>query len=366
MTLSRDSAEPSAGAERESEHSPLEALLSVLTAKRPVLIQTHDFPDHDAVGAAFGLCELLSRRGFSCSIAYGGSIQSISLSEMIKELNIELIPLDVALQARGDTQSTAGSPAPNSAQMPGNAQTPADAQTIVVDGSPASGTVRAVAGHLTAVIDHHPARKRLSVPFADVRLDVGSCAAIVWTYWKEAGEEPEGAAATALLAGIQLDTDFLSRRVSKTDLDAHHDLFFRGNHELARAIVRTSLSVDQLADIARAFSSVRVTDGALLAEVSGDYPAELLSVLADFLLRLREVSFVVVIEVRGPEFRLSARTRDRAIDTGHVIRHALAGIGSGGGHPHMAGGIIKPERYPGGDAFLARIVDEIAACRSQE
>jgi nanoRNase/pAp phosphatase (c-di-AMP/oligoRNAs hydrolase) len=348
MTLSRDSAEPSAGAERESGHSPFEALLSVLTAKRPVLIQTHDFPDHDAVGAAFGLCELLSRRGFSCSIAYGGSIQSISLSEMIKELSIKLIPLDAAQQAGDD------------------AQTPSDAQTIVVDGSPASGTVRAVAGKLVAVIDHHPARKRLSVPFADVRLDVGSCAAIVWTYWKEAGEEPEGAAATALLAGIQLDTDFLSRRVSKTDLDAHHDLFFRGNHELARQVVRTSLSVDQLADIGRAFSSVRVTDGALLAEVSGDYPAELLSVLADFLLRLREVSFVVVIEVRGPEFRLSARTRDRAIDTGHVIRHALAGIGSGGGHPHMAGGIIKPERYPGGDAFLARIVDEIAACRSQE
>lgn len=347
MKLSRDSAEPStgaessAGAERESGRSPFEALLSVLTVKRPVLIQTHDFPDHDAVGAAFGLRELLTRRGFGCSIAYGGTIQSISLSEMIKELSIELIPLD-------------------------SAQIPREAQTIVVDGSPASGTVRAVAGRLTAVIDHHPARKRLSVPFADVRTDVGSCAAIVWTYWKEAVEEPEGAAATALLAGIQLDTDFLSRRVSKTDLDAHHDLFFRGNHELARAIVRTALSVDQLADIGRAFSSVRVSGGALLAEVSGDYQSELLSVLADFLLRLREVSFVVVIEVRGPEFRLSARTRDRAIDTGHVIRHALAGIGSGGGHPHMAGGFIKPDCYPGGDAFLARIVDEIAACRSQE
>lgn len=348
MKLSRDSAEPSTGAEssggaeQEAGHSPFESLLSVLTAKRPVLIQTHDFPDHDAVGAAFALRELLARRGFACSIAYGGTIQSISLSEMIKELSIELVPFDGAREA------------------------PGEAQTIVVDGSPASGTVRAVAGKLVAVIDHHPARMRLSVPFADVRTDVGSCAAIVWTYWKEAGEEPEGAAATALLAGIQLDTDFLSRRVSKTDLDAHHDLFFRGNHELARAIVRTSLSVDQLADIARAFSSVRVSGGALLAEVSGDYQAELLSVLADFLLRLREVSFVVVIEVRGPEFRLSARTRDRAIDTGHVIRHALAGIGSGGGHPHMAGGIIKPERYPGGDAFLARIVDEIAACRSQE
>ncbi len=316
-------------------------LLAALSPERPVLIQTHDFPDHDALGAAYALCELLLRRGYDCTMTYGGIIQSISLTEMIARLEINLVTFDCARERN-------------------------DWQTIVVDGSPASGTVRSIAGSLIAVIDHHPARKPLAVPFSDVRIDCGSCSTIIWTYWKEANEEPDRTTATALLAGIQLDTDFLSRRVSKTDLDAHYDLFFRGNNELARAVVRTSLSVGQLSDIGRSFCSVKVLDEALLAEVSGDYSQELLSVLADFLLRLREVSFVVVIETQGTEFRLSARTRDHAIDTGHVIRHALIGIGTGGGHPHMAGGIVHSDRYPGGDAFLARVVNEIKACRSQQ
>ena len=349
MKRSRDSADAgeTKGVPRSHDAGPggnapsFAALLAALDPKRPVLVQTHDFPDHDALGAAYALCELLLRRGFDSAMTYGGAIQSISLSEMIGRLEIKLVPF---------AEAVAG----------------ADWQTIVVDGSPASGTVRAVAGSLVAIVDHHPAKRSISVPFADVRTDCGSCSSIVWTYWKEAREEPDRTTATALLAGIQLDTDFLSRRVSETDLDAHRDLFFRGNNELAHEIVRTSLSVDQLADIGRAFGSFRRANGALLAEVSGDYPQELLSVLADFLLRLKEVSFVVVIETGGGEYRLSARTRDRAIDTGHVIRHALSGIGTGGGHPHMAGGFIKPERYPGGDAFLAKIVEEIAACRSQE
>lgn len=315
------------------------ALLGVLDPARPVLIQTHDFPDHDAVGAAYGLSELLLRRDFSCSITYGGRIQSISLSSMVDRLDIELMPFD---RACADPSL----------------------QTIVVDGSPGSGTVATVAGTLTAVIDHHPAWKTVTCPYIDLRVSAGSCCSIVWTYWKEAGDEPDRTTATALLAGIQLDTDFLSRRVSGIDLDAHYNLFFKGNPELAREVVRTSLRVDELAEIARAMGSVRIAGAILLAELHGDYSTELLSVLADFLLRLQEITFVVVLQMDGGGYRLSARSRDRNIDTGYIVRETLSGIGSGGGHPHMAGGIIDPGKYPGTDAFLGRIADTIAAYRS--
>lgn len=175
-------------------------LCALLDPSRPVLIQTHDFPDHDAVGAAYGLCELLLRHHFHCTMTYGGLIQSISLASMVDRLDISLVSFAEATR--------------NSAY-----------QTIVVDGSPASGTVKIVAGTLIAVIDHHPQRRTLTCPFTDIRTDVGSCSSIIWTYWQEVNEEPDKTTATALLAGIQLDTDFLSRRVSKTDLDAHYDLF---------------------------------------------------------------------------------------------------------------------------------------------
>ncbi len=317
---------------------PYRSLLETLNPKRSVLVQTHDFPDHDALGSAYALCELLLRRNFDCAMTYGGLIQSISLSTMIDALKIKLIPFEAAC-------------------------TDESYQTIIVDGSPAGGTVKTVAGTLTAVIDHHPSRKKLICPFIDVRKEVGSCSAIIWTYWKEAGETPDTTTATALLAGIQLDTDFLSRRVSRTDLDAHYNLFFLGNSELAREVVRTSLSTAQLADIGAAFSSFLITDSILLVEVHGDYTAELLSVLADFLLRLQEISFVIVIEAQGAEYRLSVRTRDRCVDAGYIVRKVLVGIGTGGGHPHMAGGTIRKEKYPGPQKFLQQAANEIAAYR---
>lgn len=310
-------------------------LVGILDPGRPVLVQTHDFPDHDAVGAGLGLKKLLERAGFRASVTWGGLAQGISLAAMIERLGIEPVPFSDAL--RGDWQ------------------------TVAVDGSPFAGTLREVAGTLAGIVDHHPVWKEITCPFADLRTDAGSCSAIVWSYWKEREETPDRNTATALLAGIQLDTDFLSRRVSALDLDAHYALYPLGDPELARDVVRTSLSVEQLSDIGRAFVDYRLSGKVLLVEVHGDYPQELLSVLADFLLRLREIDFAAVIEVRGAEYRVSARSRSADLDAGHILRKTLAPMGAGGGHPHMAGGVVRPEDYPGPEAFLKRLTETIDA-----
>ncbi len=312
---------------------PFHSLTAVLDKNRQVLVQTHDFPDHDAAGAAYGLCELLMRFQYDCAIVYGGCIQSISLANMIARLEIPLFHLD------------SFTPTEN-------------AQTVCVDGSPFSGTIKTLAGNLCGIIDHHPQRKRVDSPFIDLRTESGSCSAMIWTYWQDAGEIPDKTTATALLAGIQLDTNFLSRNVSAVDLDAHYHLFFMGNPNLARDIVNISLSIDQLSDIGNAFRTVLISQSILLAEVHGDYSAELLSVLADFLLRLKEITLVAVLAVKGTEYHISTRCRDPFIDVGHVLRKILVGIGSGGGHPHMAGGIIAPGKYPGAKDLLDKLAHE--------
>jgi nanoRNase/pAp phosphatase (c-di-AMP/oligoRNAs hydrolase) len=314
--------------------SPFAALVGSLDPARPVIVQAHDFPDHDAMGSAYGLSELLLRKGFDAAITYGGGIQSISLSAMIERLEIPIMPFAEAGRLAGG-------------------------QAIIVDGSPVGGTVKTVAGTLVGVIDHHPVRTEFHCPFVDVRRDIGSCATVVWTYWRESGETPDRTTATALLAGIQLDTDFLSRRVSRTDLDAHYALFFLGDGELAREVVQTSLGTDQLAEIGRALGTCRRSGSILAVELQGDYSGELLSVLADFLLRLREITFAIVLATGSSGTRLSARTRDRGVDAGAVLRKVLAGKGSGGGHPHMAGGFIEPSRRPETAKLLADIEAEI-------
>lgn len=318
---------------------PFRVLTGVLDKKRPVLVQAHDHPDHDAIASAYALCELLLRAGYSADLTFGGKVQSISLSIMMERLSISPLPF-----AEAET-------------VPG-------AQTIVVDGSPVDGTIQKTAGELVAVIDHHPYTTSPVCPIVDIRPETGSCSSIIWTYWLDSGEEADKTTATALLAGIQLDTDFLSRQVSKTDLDAHYALFFMGNYELAREIVRTTLKLDQVREIGKAFSSSRVSGSTMLIELKEDYSSELLSVLADFLLRLQEITFVVAVEIRGEEYHLSARTRDCSIDAGSIIRASLTGIGTGGGHRHMAGGLIAPDKYPGSKLLLERITQELDSHRS--
>ncbi len=302
-----------------------------------MVIQAHDFPDHDAVASAWALANLLRRKGFAVSVTAAGSIGGISLAAMMDRLSIVLEPFSVDGRR----------------------------QAITVDGSPSNGTVKKTAGELVGVIDHHPSSRMPDCPFRDIRTDRGSCSSIVWSYWNEAGEEPDPVSATALLAGIQLDTDFLSRRVSPGDLEAHCALFFLGDRDLAREVVRTTLTVSQLPHIAKALANCRVRGDIMACEVGKDCASELLSVLADFLLRLREIAFVVVVEAKGPEFRLSARSRDPRVDAGVALRKALSPMGEGGGHRHMAGGIIDPKRYPGIESLLEIIASEVEAQRRQ-
>ena len=65
-------------------------LLEVLDRKRPVIIQTHDYPDHDAVASGFSLLRLLEEQGFSCSFCYGRDIHDFSVTSIIEDLGIPL------------------------------------------------------------------------------------------------------------------------------------------------------------------------------------------------------------------------------------------------------------------------------------
>ena len=55
-----------------------------------IFIQTHNFPDPDAVAAAFGLKELLDRKGIHTEIIYEGELQRHALIQMIAHLHIPI------------------------------------------------------------------------------------------------------------------------------------------------------------------------------------------------------------------------------------------------------------------------------------
>lgn len=296
------------------------ALVSRLDMGRPVAVQTHDYPDIDAVGSVWALACLLRRHGFSASCVYRGELHSRSLANLIENLGIEI--------------SSAVQLSP-------------EHQVIVVDGSPGNGNVTLAAGELVAVIDHHCRSGDASAPFLDLRPEIASCSTMILGYWMEADAAPPRDIATALLAGIQSDTDFLSRRCSDQDFDAYAALYRAGDWELASRVVRTVLDLRELGLIVSAIEQAVVRDGLLFAFIHGPCASEAPGVLAEFALRAEELSAAVVAKTDEVGVHISVRSKSATISAFSLVRAALAGLGNGGGHAHSAGGIVPESADPG-------------------
>ena len=72
-----------------------EQILDNITGKH-VYIQTHDFPDPDAIASAYGLSELLKIHGIEASICYRGKIERYSTNGMVKALDIDMFKITSA------------------------------------------------------------------------------------------------------------------------------------------------------------------------------------------------------------------------------------------------------------------------------
>ena len=78
-------------------------------------------------------------------------------------------------------------------------------------------------------------------------------------------------------------------------------------------------------------------------EISMSCPDGLVAAVSDLILSLEEVSVSIVFCTREDGIKFSVRSEIPEIHAGYLIREALAGLGDGGGHQEMAGGMIKKE-----------------------
>jgi len=314
-----------------SRDAVFDTLTGILEPSRRVVVQTHNYPDHDAVAAGFALRELLALKGFSAVLAYAGDLESDSLVEAVHVLSIPLLSWDDAVIT-------------------------ADDQIILVDSYIGNRNVTTNTDSVKGVIDHHIPPEPADILFSDIRPTVGSCSTIVWTYYVEADLAVPPAVATALLLGLMMDTDFLTRGVSSLDVDAFGALFGIGDLKGASMMLRNSLSLRHLEVFRKALDHAEYHDDICLLRLDVELPPEVVGILADFFLRLREIRFVVIAVEYGEVIKLSVRSEDENRPASGLLRVALAGIGSGGGHIHMGGGGINRMAYPGWEALKTIIL----------
>ncbi len=304
---------------QEMSKDRIEALFTTLTDVDTLLILPHNDPDPDAVAGAVALKYLLTQKtDINVHIVYQGIIGRAENKAMVSYL---------------------GSPL----QLISTVNTSPPVHFALVDTQPGVGNNALPSDTpATIVIDHHPYREETgSVPFADVRLEVGSTSTILTEYLQAAQLEPEPQLATALFYGIKTDTMGLSRGAGSADAAAYFYLQPKIDADALIAIERAQVPADYFKSFDTALHTTRIYENSVVISYIGNmaYP-DLTAEIADVLLRLEGSQWVVCMGVYERELIMSVRTRSRQGGAGILARTVTGAQGKAGGHGAMAGGQI--------------------------
>lgn len=301
--------------------------LLALCQGRQVYIQTHNFPDPDAIASAFGLQRLLAAWDIPAVLCYDGKLDKLSASRMLEAFRIEMRAYeDLRPQLRPDDY------------------------ILCVDAQKHSGNITDFVGEEVACIDHHPIFVAMEYRYCDIR-PVGACATIIARYYQEMGREPDRDTATALLYGLKIDTLQFTRGVTEEDTAMFHFLFPFSDQAALSRMERNNLEFSDLKAYGAAIEGIELYGTLGLSSIPFPCPDALIAIISNFILALQEVEVAVVYARRPDGFKFSVRSEDPAVHAGVLTHEALEGLGTGGGHREMAGGLILRENIPCLGAF---------------
>lgn len=297
-----------------------QALIELLRGKKRLLVLSHANPDPDSLASAAGLRLFARERaGLPSEFGYSGRIMRAENCEMVRSCAIDMQRLEDLDVRAFDCLA-------------------------LVDTQPGFGHTDLPAGRaIDVVIDHHlPPEVPTTTetpPFNDVRTWVGATSTMVTGYLMDAGIEPPREVATALLYGIRTDTADLSRNASPLDQQAYDFLMKRADRQVLAKIATPSLTPEYFCALREALRATRIYNQVVLCSLGKIAAPEMVAEIADLLLRLEGKRTVFCGGLVGETYYVSVRT-ELERDAYYLIRGALDGEGSFGGHGRIAGGSI--------------------------
>jgi nanoRNase/pAp phosphatase (c-di-AMP/oligoRNAs hydrolase) len=303
----------------------LERLHQLVQNKRKVLIVTHTNPDPDSIASAYALRHLFASWGINSMLVYGGIIWRAENKAMIKRLRIPVRSIQTVNPFNFKVVS-------------------------MVDAQPFSGNVPLPPSLVPSiVIDHHPARQLpllKQVSFVDIRPDYGSTTTILAEYLLEEGVDISRKLATALYYGIMSDTRDLGRNANEVDVRI-------STHLYPKVLVKT-LSQIEYPRLPREYfrilqEALKRTmwyspKGVLISDLGAIMDPDMVAIVADFLIRMDGVRWVLVLAERDHEVFFSLRTTGyHKASADKIARDLIRGVGGGsaGGHETIAGGRVE-------------------------
>ena len=292
--------------------------LIVLLKGHKTYIQTHNFPDPDAIASAYGLQYFLQQFGIDAILCYDGSIDKLSTKRMLTVFSMEILHADLL----ADMQESD--------------------YIVTVDGQKYNTNFTDLPGDEVACVDHHPQVRDCGYHYKDIRM-VGACSSIVVSYYREMGIAIPPLVASALAYGIKMDTADFTRGATAFDAEMFAYSFETADVEKLQEMYKNVMEFKDLRAYAAAIDNIKIYDRTGFACIPFDCPDALIAIISDFILALDVVDVSIVYSVRKDGLKFSVRSEVEAVDAGKLVATALSGYGSGGGHKAMAGGFVPNE-----------------------
>ncbi len=303
----------------EETRQKLQSLVDVIRSSGRLLILTHDNPDPDSMASACALQHLIHRMcNKPAAVAYGGVVGRAENRAMVRELRLHMIHIH---SVRWDEYDA----------------------LALVDHQPRKGWIRWPDRlHPAIIIDHHPlVKQRMAVPFADIRKGFGSNSSLLWQYLKAADIPIPKPLATAMVYGIQSDTQGFFRTALPPDLDAYMAMFRDCDHKKLRTITHPSITSEYFQNY---WDGMRhaVSWGDTITSFAGvvEVP-DLISDIADRMVTIEGVRWSMASGFHDNVLYISVREHHERRDVGRIIRQVVGRLGSAGGHGFMAGAQIR-------------------------
>jgi nanoRNase/pAp phosphatase (c-di-AMP/oligoRNAs hydrolase) len=310
----------------------LHALFEAVSSAERVLILTHNDPDPDAVGSAVALRHLLvNHQKDEVKIAYRGIIGRAENKALVRYLGYPLQRL-----SRADLAPPL--------------------VTALVDTQPGAGNspLRQSAA-VNIVVDHHPWQPdSAKVPHADVRPEVGAASTIMTEYLRAAAVDFPASIATALFYGIKTDTLGLGRSATKADVAAYAFLVPLIDSQALFEIERAQVPAEYFRSLVDTLHATNIYRDVLITYLGWMKYPDLAAEIADWLLRLKGIQWVICLGAHKEHLFIAIRSRHQRGGAGALAHAVIAGLGTAGGHGSMAGGQVRLDGRPP-DALASQI-----------
>ena len=314
-------------------------LLSVIDKNKKLYVQMHRPPDPDCLASSVVLSDMLKNEGLHPVIVYTGLIRKPETMELIDNLGISLVRLDMESNRELIKE---------------------DDQIIAVDCQKENSNITHLIGNYIACVDHHPELSVKEYAYSDIQPDYGACSSLIYRYAVDYGYQINPVQAALLIYGIRIDTDDLSRKKYLIDIDIFCQLYKIANLEILSNIGRNSIRPEDISTTIMAYANLTIKNNVAYSFAGDDKAKETLAELADKLISLADVAFVVVYSKCFNGYNFSVRSQISTMPAGKIVQLAFSKVnGDGGGHMTMAGGLIPKVTFMdliGDKAVMERII----------